>query len=219
MEERAMVKPNYVIVAAVDYSEPSELAFEKALELAAAQGGTELHVLHVCMGEASADPVKGTGGSPPSLRSAGLCLQNHVARAVSAFQARTGCTPFKRLVTHVRIDEPGIEIAQLAADVVADLIVLGTHDRHGIPRLVLGSVAEAVARLAPCSVLVVRAKIAPRPTPAIAPPCPRCLAARRESNGEQFWCEQHREHHGQRHTYHQGDRSGAETNFPLVGPS
>jgi nucleotide-binding universal stress UspA family protein len=219
MDERATARPNYVIVVAVDYSEPSELAFEKALELAADKGDTELHVLHVCAGEGSADPMNGTGASPPSLRSAGLCLQNHVARTVSAFQTRTGCTPFKRLVTHVRIDEPGIEIAQLAADVVADLIVLGTHDRHGIPRLVLGSVAEGVARLAPCSVLVVRAKLAPSPTPAIEPPCPRCLATRRETNGDQFWCEQHRERHGQRHTYHQGDRSGVETNFPLVGPS
>jgi hypothetical protein len=112
---------------------------------------------------------------------------------------------------------PGFEIAQLAADVNADLVVLGTHDRRGLQHLVFGSVAENVARLAPCSVLVVRPKTIPHPMPAIEPPCPRCLAARAESNGTQFWCEQHRERHGQRHTYHQSDRTGAETNFPLVG--
>lgn len=212
-----MSKPKYVIVVAIDYSRPSELAFEKALELAADNGNAELHILNVCVSETTVGAVNGIGASPPSLSDAGVCLQNHVARTVSDFQARTGCTPFKRLVTHVRFDEPGREIAQLAADVAADLVVLGTHDRHGLPRLLLGSVAEAVGRLAPCSVLVVRPKTAPSPAPAIEPPCPQCLTARRESNGDQFWCEQHRERHGQRHTYHQGDRSGTETNFPLLG--
>lgn len=210
-----MSNPPYVIVAAIDYSEPSERAFEKALELAADKANAELHILNVCVSEM--DFRNGIGASPPSARSAEHCLQEHVARTVSAFQARTGCTPFKRLVTHVRFDEPGLEIAQLAVDVAADLVVLGTHDRHGLPRLLLGSVAEAVARLAPCSVLIVRPRTVPSPTPAIEPPCPRCLTARRESHGEQFWCEQHRARHGQRHTYHQTDRAGEETNFPLVG--
>ena len=214
-----MSNPPHVIVVAVDYSEPPELALEKALELAADKGDAELHVLNVCLSEMAVGTLNGIGASPPTLENANVCLQRHVARIVSDFQARTGCTPFKRLVTHVRIDEPGVEIAQLAADVAADLVVLGTHDRHGLPRLLLGSVAEAVARLAPCSVLVVRRKMLPQATPAIEPPCPRCVATRRESNGEQFWCEQHRERHGQRHTYHQADRVGAETNFPLLGRS
>jgi nucleotide-binding universal stress UspA family protein len=38
----------------------------------------------------------------------------------------------------------------------ADLIVMGTHGRHGIQHLVLGSVAEAVIRSAPVPVLLVR---------------------------------------------------------------
>jgi nucleotide-binding universal stress UspA family protein len=189
-----MSNPPYVIVAAIDYSEPSELAFEKALELAAEKTHVELHVLNVCVSEM--DLRSGIGASPPSPTSAEHCLQTHVARTISAFQARTGCTPFERLVTHVRFDEPGFEIAQLAADVAADLVVLGTHDRRGVPRLILGSVAEAVARLAPCSVLIVRPRTVPSPMPAIEPACPRCLAARRESHGDQFWCEQHRERHG-----------------------
>jgi nucleotide-binding universal stress UspA family protein len=204
----------YVIVVAIDYSEPSELAFEKALELAADKREIELHVLNVMV--EGAGPTSGSARSP-TLRDASLYLQSHVARRISDFQVRTGCTPFKRLLTHVRSDHPGLEIAQLAVDVAADLVVLGTHDRHGLPRLLLGSVAGVVARLAPCSVFVVRQKAVPVPTPAIEAPCPHCLAARRESSGDQFWCEQHRERHGQRHVYHQADRSSTHTNLPLIG--
>jgi nucleotide-binding universal stress UspA family protein len=40
----------------------------------------------------------------------------------------------------------------------ADLVVVGTHGRHGIEHLLLGSVAEAVARTAPGAVLLVRAR-------------------------------------------------------------
>lgn len=47
-------------------------------------------------------------------------------------------------------------IAELAASASAELVVVGTHGRTGLARLTLGSTAEAVIRLAPCSVLVVR---------------------------------------------------------------
>ena len=48
-------------------------------------------------------------------------------------------------------------ITETAKQVAADLIVMGTHGRRGVSRLVLGSVAEAMARTAPCPVLLVRA--------------------------------------------------------------
>ena len=212
-----MEAPKYVMVLGIDYSEASALAFERALELAADKPNVELHVLNVRLSNLSVGMLSGVGASPPPADDAGLDLRKHVAGAVSAFQSRTGKTPFARLVTHIRQDEPGLEIAQLAADVAADLVVIGTHDRRGVPRLLLGSVAEVVARVAPCPVLIVRPKAVPSPLPAIEPPCPRCVAAREATQGEQFWCERHRERHGQRHTYHQADRSGTETNFPLVG--
>jgi nucleotide-binding universal stress UspA family protein len=48
------------------------------------------------------------------------------------------------------------EILQTAKEVRADVIVLGTHGRTGVGRLLLGSVAEAVLRKAPCPVLTVK---------------------------------------------------------------
>jgi nucleotide-binding universal stress UspA family protein len=52
--------------------------------------------------------------------------------------------------------EPAEEIVRLAGELKCDLIVLGTHGRTGLPRLVLGSVAEQVVRKAPCPVLTVK---------------------------------------------------------------
>lgn len=51
---------------------------------------------------------------------------------------------------------PKGEILQQASDWGADLIVLGSHGRRGFDRFLLGSVSEAVARHARCSVLIVR---------------------------------------------------------------
>jgi nucleotide-binding universal stress UspA family protein len=53
---------------------------------------------------------------------------------------------------------PGEEIVAAAKTWGADLIVIGSHGRGGIGRVLLGSVAEAVTRHAPCPVLVVRGK-------------------------------------------------------------
>ena len=52
--------------------------------------------------------------------------------------------------------EPGEEIVTAARDWAADLIVIGSHGRHGLTRALVGSVAESVMRHAPCPVLVVR---------------------------------------------------------------
>jgi len=65
-------------------------------------------------------------------------------------------------------------------------------------------------------VLVERAKTIENDVPKIEPPCPRCVEARRASKGTELWCAQHNERHGRRHTYHQTDRLGADTNMPLA---
>jgi nucleotide-binding universal stress UspA family protein len=56
----------------------------------------------------------------------------------------------------LRTGVPYQEIVALATDERADLIVIGTHGRGGINRVLLGSVADRVVRLAPCPVLTVR---------------------------------------------------------------
>lgn len=56
----------------------------------------------------------------------------------------------------LRWGDPPSEIVKSAHEAGADLIVIGTHGRKGLPRLALGSTAEGVLRRATCPVLVVR---------------------------------------------------------------
>jgi len=55
--------------------------------------------------------------------------------------------------------DPATEILALAANKSCDLIVMGTHGRAGLGRILLGSVAERVVRKAHCPVLTVRASV------------------------------------------------------------
>ena len=60
-------------------------------------------------------------------------------------------------VHHVLLEgDPAGQIVRYAADAGIDLIVMGTHGRTGLERLLMGSVAEQVMREALCSVLVVK---------------------------------------------------------------
>jgi nucleotide-binding universal stress UspA family protein len=52
--------------------------------------------------------------------------------------------------------DPAAEIVRLAETEGADMIVMGTHGRTGLRRLLMGSVAEAVVRRAACPVLTVK---------------------------------------------------------------
>lgn len=53
---------------------------------------------------------------------------------------------------------PAAEIVKAALEWPADLVVIGSHGRGGLQRAILGSVAKAGMRRAPCPVLVVRTK-------------------------------------------------------------
>jgi nucleotide-binding universal stress UspA family protein len=55
-----------------------------------------------------------------------------------------------------REGDPASEIVRYATEAGVDLVVMGTHGRTGLERLLMGSVAEKVLREAPCSVLVVK---------------------------------------------------------------
>jgi universal stress protein A len=61
---------------------------------------------------------------------------------------------------HIRKGDPFEAILEATEDLMTDLVVLATHGRTGITRLVIGSVAEKIVRHAPCPVLTVKPKAA-----------------------------------------------------------
>lgn len=109
---------------------------------------------------------------------------------------------------HTRIGAPVEATLQFCVDVEADLLICGTHARHGVARLLKGSIAEQLVREARCPVLVAREKNygSTRKSERPAPVCPDCATAREESGDEGAWCDVHGREHVGTHTY-----SGAES--------
>jgi hypothetical protein len=134
-----------------------------------------------------------------------LKVQERTQQRVEAMAATLRKRQIRRVVAHFRRGSPAYGVAQLASDLDADLVVVGSHGHRGIERLFLGSVAERVARLARCPVWIVRPKDHGKVdrVPEIEPPCPDCQLARRESQGQKIWCARHSErHYLTPHAYH-----------------
>lgn len=137
------------ICCAVDFGEPSRLAMEHAAELAR-RFGAELTLVHVA-------------GAPPPAASNVLVSSRTVtrvraredeetlARWRAELEARAGLPVGARALA----GDAAEEILRHAREEACDLVVVGTHGRTGLPRLVMGSVSERVARRSACPVLVV----------------------------------------------------------------
>jgi hypothetical protein len=149
-------------------------------------------------------------------------LNDYVANALSLEASQRPHLNLSGVVAHVRAGRPAEELAAIAAELDADVIVVGTHGRSGVKRWLLGSVAEKVTRLAPCQVVIARPKqheLAEPDVPEVEPPCPDCEERRRATDREELWCGRHSQHLGRRHTYHYVSRNaGSRENMPLVSP-
>lgn len=144
------------ILVAVDGSATSNKAISTALEMASYSGGRSvirlIHVLDEMAYFMGLDPYAGQSYSVISvMREAGeKILAEGLAIVQSAgLQADT-----------VLVDRLGAHLAETVAAEAkawnASLVVVGTHGRRGIGRMLLGSGAEQIIRLATCPVLVVR---------------------------------------------------------------
>ncbi len=130
----------HVIVVAVDLSPASAPAFLTALGLVRGRPRSQLHFVHVLSGELenafAHDRIEEWSKQIP---------ETMLEDVESEFHTMQGASPASTIVAK-------------ALELRADLIVVGTAGRRGLSRLVLGSVAEEVARTAPCAVLIARDK-------------------------------------------------------------
>jgi nucleotide-binding universal stress UspA family protein len=136
------------LLVAVDLSEYSRRALEVAGALAAAFGAS-LQVLHVWAGPFQADAASSRG---PLYERMLDTARVEFEEFVSTSALPHGLEVTRQLVSGT----PSAAINEQLASQHPDLLVLGTHGYGGVKRLVLGSVAEALARYASCSTLIVR---------------------------------------------------------------
>ncbi|HZZ80349.1 MAG TPA: universal stress protein [Gemmataceae bacterium] len=137
------------ILYATDFSDCSKAAFRVACSLAR-ETGARLMVVHVAPSTVFVAPFVTVPMNPV------IDVSDHLRGMLAKTQPSD---PFIRVDRHLCEGDPATEIVRLADEAHADLIVLGTHGRSGIGRLLLGSVAEQVLRKATCPVLTVRAPL------------------------------------------------------------
>ncbi len=130
------------ILAATDYGACSTWALETAASLAA-RSRAELAVLHVVEERARPYPF-------PAPQAFLEVAEANLARSVERLRV-----PGLEVSRVLREGIAWSEICAAAADFSADLVVVGTQGRRGLPRAIVGSVAEQVVRMAPCPVLTV----------------------------------------------------------------
>jgi nucleotide-binding universal stress UspA family protein len=145
------------ILVAVDGSAPSSKGLREAIRLAKAEGAT-LFIVHVVDEYPALAALDGMmAGAPgadlvPALREGGKRV---LAKAKAVAQKNR--LSAKTILREMLSGPAAYPIVREARKVGADLIVLGTHGRRGVRRLMLGSDAEQVVRTASVPVLLVRA--------------------------------------------------------------
>lgn len=136
------------ILIAVDESPVAAHATDVGAQLATALGA-ELALVAVVDPTVSIAPDSGVSGAELI-----AMAEQDAKRLLAGFRQRA--SQGNPSLEFVAVGKPAAEIVKTAKEWPADVIVIGSHGRHGLERALLGSVAERVMRHAPCSVLVVR---------------------------------------------------------------
>lgn len=133
------------ILVPIDYSEHSAAAVQVARSLAR-DHGARLLVLHVA-------PI---GYYPSEVDFMPIDVAQYQKELEYLRNSLEGTDLAFPIETVLGEGSPAAEILRVAAERECDLIVLGSHGRHGLSRLLMGSVAEEVMRHAVCPVLTVK---------------------------------------------------------------
>jgi len=137
--------PRQRVVAPYDFSNESLAAIDVALTTV--ESPDHVWVVHVLEEVSPAEPGEIWDAVDHDTRR---------AHAMQHLQADLADQKYKDVHLQVRFGDPGHTIADFAAEQKADLIVMPSHGRTGLKRILLGSVAERVVRLSHCPVLVLR---------------------------------------------------------------
>lgn len=138
------------IVVAVDFSDTSRRAVEAAEDLAR-RCGAKLHLLH-------SHPIQFLTSSPyaPVLPAYHFDDLDAAARKQLHTWRTEHCAEGLDVEEHLSEEPPSLAIVDVAEELGADLIVIGTRGLTGVKHVLLGSVAERVVQSAHCPVLTIK---------------------------------------------------------------
>lgn len=138
--------PKQKVVVPVDFSDESLDALQIARENFV-DDASHLYAIHV---------LPELSPSEPGVIWDKIDDKSRCRHAEESLRQKLGDGDYEGLNVHVVVGNPGKEITDYAAEIGAELIALPSHGRTGLSRVLLGSVAERVVRLAHCPVLVLR---------------------------------------------------------------
>jgi nucleotide-binding universal stress UspA family protein len=145
------------ILCPIDFSPGSKVAAQLAVQIAKSDDAELVlaHSWHI-------PPV---GAGPNHTFPANLVQQvvEDAIRALHEAATEAKQQGARRVDTTLLAGQPWDQIVGALEEPAYDLVVMGTHGRTGVRRVLLGSIAERVVRHAPCSVMTVRPDVEPRP--------------------------------------------------------
>lgn len=133
------------VIVPFDFSDHALQAVRRAVEIA--EQPSHIHVLHVLPFMIPTDP----GAVWDTVDD-----QSRMDHAREALVEALPESQFGKLNLDVKLGDPGRVISEVAEELMAELVIVGSHGRTGFSRLLLGSVAERVTRLVHCPVLVLK---------------------------------------------------------------
>lgn len=161
------------IIVGLDFSELSDRALLEGVRLCLLYPDAELHVITVAARAAEGLILPGDSVQVLPVAEAREVARARVDDVTKRYFATQGCPPgLTRIAVYVVDGSPAERIVALASGLDADVIVIGTHARRGLAKVVLGSVAQEVVKRAPCGVFVLRPRdfVLGEKVPAIQPP-------------------------------------------------
>ena len=144
------------LLCATDFSPGAQKAMQVAIRLANEEDA-ELVIVHAW------DAPTGFGAELPVPTDVAQQLSDDAVGGLEAAVHDARAAGAKRVTSQLFAGTPWSTLVDVLDDPSFDLVVMGTHGRTALSRIVLGSVAEKVVRHSPCSVLVVRPDAQPAP--------------------------------------------------------
>lgn len=145
------------ILVALDFSDSSRFALDASIDVAQRAGAVTLTLLTV-LEPRSVGPGESEQNESLAETERAVATLHEMLGAAVVDRGNGPLSPNVRTHFVAVRGIPADTIVEVARRERADVVMMGTNGRRGLDRLLVGSVAETVVRLAPCSVFIAKPK-------------------------------------------------------------